>query len=215
MLHLAFRAFHAANLSYRQAISHKRRACAISSRFFAKARKVRPRLQPVEVHGVRPHESYLRAAGAAFSIFAPLRHSSIRPSPPRPIDLFLAHTATSIGFPVSFHQVDPDLRRLRLRPRTRTSHDLSSLDVEGERLSPYSPSSDKRRSNPLFLLLSFHLPFLLFLPFLTISCSFPKPASTRPSNFLCQPSFLRSLLHHTGFPTHFLPPASFRVKRST
>lgn len=84
-------------------------ACAISSRFFAKAREVRPRLQPVEVHGGRPHESYLRAAGAASSIFAPLRHFLHKAlSPSRPIDLFLAHTATSIGFPVSFHQVDPD-----------------------------------------------------------------------------------------------------------
>lgn len=163
-------------------------------------------MQPVEVHGTRPHESYLRAAGAAFSIFAPFRLSSIRPSPSRPIDLFLAHTATSIEFPVSFHQVDPDLRRLRPRPRTRTSHDLSSLDVEGEGLSSYSPSNDKRRSNLLFLSLSFRLSLPLFSPFLTISCSFRKPASTRPSSFLCQPSFLRSLLHHTGFPTHFLPP---------
>lgn len=168
MLHLAFPVFRTANLSHRQVISHKKeRACTISSRFFAKAREVRPRLQPVEVHGARPHESYLRAAGAAFSIFAPLRHSSIRPSPSRPIDLFLAHTAASIGFPVSFHQVDPDLRRLRLRPRTRTSHDLSSLDVEGEGLSPYSSSSDKRSSNPLFLSRSSSAsisPFLLSLP---------------------------------------------------
>lgn len=163
-------------------------------------------MQAVEVHGARPHESYLRAAGAAFSIFAPLCHSSIRPSPSRPIDLFLAHTATSIGFPVSFHQLDPDLRRLRLHPRTRTSHDLSSLDVEGEGLSPYSPSSDKRYSNLLFLSLFFRLSLPLFSSFLTTSCSFHKPASTRPSSFLCQPSFLRFLLHHTEFPTHFLPP---------
>lgn len=211
-LHLAFHAFRAVNLSYRQ-YRVKRRACAILSRFFAKAREVRPRLQPVEVHGVRPHESYLRAAGAAFSIFAPLHHSSIRPSPPRPIDLFLAHSSTSIGFPVSFHQVDPDLRRLR--PRTRTSHDLSSLDVEGERLSSYSLSSDKCRSNPLFLLLSFRLPFLLFFLFLTISCSFPKPASTRPSNFLCLRSCVLSSIIRGFLLTFFRPPTARQLPSET
>lgn len=141
----------------------KSRACATPSRFFAKAREVRPRLQPVEVHGARPHESYLRAAGVAFSIFAPLRHSSIRPSPSCPIDLFLAHAATSIGFPVSFHQVDPDLRRLRLHPRTRTSPLV--VRCRGRRgLSSYSLSCDKRRSNLLFLSRSSSV-YLSSLPF--------------------------------------------------
>lgn len=37
------------------------------------------------------------------------------------------------------------------------------------------------------------------------SYSFRKPASTRPSNFLCHPSPLRSLHRHTGFPARFLP----------
>lgn len=60
--------------------------------FCAKARGVRPRSQPVEVYDARPHESYLRAAGAAFSIFsrAPFAIPSVRSWPSRPIDLLLA-----------------------------------------------------------------------------------------------------------------------------
>lgn len=59
--------------------------------FCAEAREVRPRSQPVEVYGARPYESYLRAAGAAFSIFSrPFAIPSVRSWPSRPIDLLLA-----------------------------------------------------------------------------------------------------------------------------
>lgn len=173
-------------------------------------------MQAVEVHGARPHESYLRAAGATSFIFAPLRHSTIRPSPSRPIDLFLAHTATSIGFPVSFHQVDPDLRRLRLRPRTRTSHDLASLDVEGEGLSP---SSDKRRFNLLFLSLSpfrFHLSLTSLSPFsrsLALSVSrhrHDQVASYASLRSRALSSIIRGLLL-----TFFRPPTARRLPSET
>lgn len=75
--------------------------------------------QPIEVRGARPHESYLRAAGTAFPIFtpSPFLHKALAVPPDRSP---FSPPSTSIGFPVSFHQVDPDFRRLRLRPHIRT-----------------------------------------------------------------------------------------------
>lgn len=173
--------------------------------FCAKARGVRPRSQPVEVYDARPHESYLRAAGAAFSIFSrPLRHSFRKVLAVPPDRSPFSPLPRLSGFPFHFIKLIRtfDAFAFALAP----AHDLSC-------------ESRKKDSPSLSFLLCTLLPAINAVLNLSSSPFSPLPLSSslalsvsrhRHDQVTSYAIFHPFTLRHTGFPTRFLP-LTFRL----